>query len=214
MAQKILSQPGQTFYSGGEHKQLWLRLHDTLIAKFDMSLRHGVPTHGSSGFAEDAEQAKAAGEHSVTAEGGSSPRTKRPVATRCMSELNQFRCVWLLFATSRFQETESMERDQTVSKAGVTSKRGGGAATTCEHNRQRSRCIECGGSGICEHCRQRRGCIECGGSAICEHKKQRSRCIQCGGSGICEHKRQQNQCKECKGSNFCEHGRQRAKCKD
>lgn len=33
---------------------------------------------------------------------------------------------------------------------------------TCEHNRQRSRCKECGGSSICEHNRQRCICKECG----------------------------------------------------
>ena len=33
----------------------------------------------------------------------------------------------------------------------------------CEHNRQKSQCKDCRGSGICEHNRQRRLCAECGG---------------------------------------------------
>ncbi len=31
----------------------------------------------------------------------------------------------------------------------------------CEHNRRRSRCKECSGSGICEHNRERRQCKQC-----------------------------------------------------
>ena len=37
----------------------------------------------------------------------------------------------------------------------------------CVHGRQRSRCKDCGGSGICEHGRERRQCKDCGGSGIC-----------------------------------------------
>ena len=43
----------------------------------------------------------------------------------------------------------------------------------CEHNRERRRCVYCGGSGICVHRRVKRQCKECGGSSICEHKRQR-----------------------------------------
>ena len=31
----------------------------------------------------------------------------------------------------------------------------------CEHGRQKSRCKECGGSGLCEHGRQKSQCKEC-----------------------------------------------------
>jgi hypothetical protein len=81
----------------------------------------------------------------------------------------------------------------------------------CEHNRQRSRCKECGGSSICEHNRQRSTCKECGGSSICEHNRERSKC---GGSSICEHNRRRSTCKECGGSSICEHNRERSKCKE
>ena len=37
----------------------------------------------------------------------------------------------------------------------------------CEHQRQKSRCKDCGGSGICEHQRQRSSCKDCGGGIIC-----------------------------------------------
>ena len=67
----------------------------------------------------------------------------------------------------------------------------------CEHGRERSKCKDCGGSGLCEHGRQRSRCKECGGSSLCEHGRQRTRCKDCGGSGICEHGRQRTQCKEC-----------------
>ena len=40
----------------------------------------------------------------------------------------------------------------------------------------RSKCKECGGSGICEHGRVRSQCKECGGSGICEHGRVRSKC--------------------------------------
>ena len=84
----------------------------------------------------------------------------------------------------------------------------------CPHGRQRSRCKECGGSGICEHGRLRYLCKECGGSGICEHGRQRKQCKECGGASICEHGRQRSKCKECGGSQICEHGRQRHRCKE
>jgi len=39
------------------------------------------------------------------------------------------------------------------------------APSLCEHQRVRSRCKQCGGSGICEHQRQRSQCKDCGGNA-------------------------------------------------
>ena len=84
----------------------------------------------------------------------------------------------------------------------------------CEHGRQKSRCKECGGSGICEHGRQKYECKECGGSGICEHGRQKYRCKECGGSAICEHGRLKYSCKECGGSGICEHGRQKRYCKE
>ena len=49
----------------------------------------------------------------------------------------------------------------------------------CPHNRQRSKCKECGGSSICQHKRQRSQCKECGGASICEHQRIRSKCKEC-----------------------------------
>ena len=60
------------------------------------------------------------------------------------------------------------------------------APALCEHHRVRSRCKDCGGSGICEHKRVRSTCKDCGGSSFCEHQRQRSRCKDCGGSSLCE----------------------------
>ena len=75
---------------------------------------------------------------------------------------------------------------------------------TCEHNREKSRCFECGGSAICEHRRRKRLCKECGGADICEHNRQKHRCKECGGSSMCEHKREKRLCKECGGSSLCQ----------
>ena len=52
-------------------------------------------------------------------------------------------------------------------------------ASICEHQRRRSLCKECKGSGICEHQRRRNTCKECKGSCICEHQRRRSQCKEC-----------------------------------
>ena len=67
----------------------------------------------------------------------------------------------------------------------------------CPHNRQKSRCKECGGSSICEHNKRKSRCIDCGVSSICEHNRIKSTCKECGGSSICEHNKRKSQCKEC-----------------
>eukprot|EP00605_Chrysophyceae_sp_TOSAG23-4_P001203 GSChrysophyteH1.ASY1.ANO1.1312.1 assembled CDS len=74
----------------------------------------------------------------------------------------------------------------------------------CEHGRRKSRCKECGGSGICEHGRlylyKGNVCMWRHGKICCEHGREKYRCKECGGSGICEHGRQKSRCKECGGS--------------
>ena len=50
----------------------------------------------------------------------------------------------------------------------------------CKHGRARSRCKDCGGSGVCEHGRRRNDCKECGGASICEHGRRRGYCKECG----------------------------------
>jgi hypothetical protein len=47
---------------------------------------------------------------------------------------------------------------------------------SCEHGRSKSRCKECGGSGLCEHGRRKYRCKECGGSGICEHGRRKYDC--------------------------------------
>jgi len=58
----------------------------------------------------------------------------------------------------------------------------------CPHQRQRSRCKECGAS-ICAHQRVSSSCKECGGAGICADQRQRSACKECGGSSLCPHQR-------------------------
>ena len=67
----------------------------------------------------------------------------------------------------------------------------------CEHQKQKSRCVECKGSEICEHQKQKSKCVECKGSEICEHQKQKYTCIECGGKGICEHQKHKSRCEKC-----------------
>ena len=52
------------------------------------------------------------------------------------------------------------------------------APALCEHQRRRSQCKDCGGSGLCEHQRRRSRCKDCGGSDICEHGRLRP-CFVC-----------------------------------
>jgi hypothetical protein len=68
----------------------------------------------------------------------------------------------------------------------------------CPHQRQRSRCKECGGASICPHQRLRSQCKECGGAGICPHQRRRSTCKECGGASICPHQRIRSRCKECR----------------
>ena len=89
---------------------------------------------------------------------------------------------------------------------------GGPVRKKCPHNRQRSRCKECGGSGICEHNRQRSVCkLCCGGSSICKHNRRRSVCKQCGGSSLCQNNREKRRCKLCGGASICEHNREKCR---
>jgi hypothetical protein len=55
----------------------------------------------------------------------------------------------------------------------------------CEHNKQRKRCVECGGSQICSHDKRKSECIDCGGASICSHNKRRKSCIDCN-NWLCE----------------------------
>ena len=87
-------------------------------------------------------------------------------------------------------------------------------SSKCEHNRQRCRCRECGGSAICQHNREKYSCKECGGSSICEHNRRKTQCKECMGSSICEHKREKRFCRDCGGNSICEHNRQKTTCKD
>jgi len=67
----------------------------------------------------------------------------------------------------------------------------------CEHNRNKTRCKDCGGGSICEHNRIRSVCKDCGGGGICEHNREKSYCKDCGGGSICGHNIQKRTCKEC-----------------
>jgi len=56
-----------------------------------------------------------------------------------------------------------------------------GGSGLCKHQRQRSKCKDCGGSGICQHHRRRTRCRDCGGGSICKHRRLRTTCRDCGG---------------------------------
>ncbi len=130
------------------------------------------------------------------------------------------------------EEGDGMDEGTASRKRGApsTSHGSGRKQAKCEHGRQRSRCTDCGGSGICPHGREKRQCKacggsgiyphgknkckECGGSAICPHWRIKSTCKECGGGSICPHGRHKRQCKECGGSRICPHGRRKPTCKE
>ena len=89
-------------------------------------------------------------------------------------------------------EDERAENSELAAAGGGASRRrrreeadtAGGAArkkprSVCPHQRERSRCKECGGASLCQHQRIRSQCKECGGASICPHQRQRSRCKEC-----------------------------------
>jgi hypothetical protein len=82
----------------------------------------------------------------------------------------------------------------------------------CPHGKQKSKCIDCGGSGICKHNKRKEYCIECDGSEMCVHGKQKSHCIECRGVSICVHNKLKVRCAECGGSAFCEHNKRKEYC--
>lgn len=84
----------------------------------------------------------------------------------------------------------------------------------CEHDKIKTYCKECGGSGYCQHDKRKAYCVDCNGSQICEHKHIRYSCKECKGQGLCEHNIIKTRCKNCKGSQICEHNRIRSKCVD
>ena len=88
--------------------------------------------------------------------------------------------------------------------------------SVCEHNRQRSRCRDCGGIAVCPHGREARRCRDCGGVDLCEHLREKHRCKDCHPGrplpGNCEHNRRKSLCKECGGAGICEHNRIRTRC--
>lgn len=84
----------------------------------------------------------------------------------------------------------------------------------CEHDRERTKCKECGGGYICMHQREKSTCVDCHGASVCEHNKQRAICKDCNGTTICEHGKQRPRCRDCNGSAICQHDRERTRCKD
>ncbi len=109
-----------------------------------------------------------------------------------------------------------------------------------------------GGAGICQHQRERSKCKECGRASICQHQRIRSTCKECGGGGhlpapapeeqmynkmqgvrggehlrapahqgpmqgvasICQYQRIRSACKECGEASICQHQRRRSACKE
>lgn len=104
-------------------------------------------------------------------------------------------------------DNENLEEINKVSKKKYITKK-------CEHDKEKRRCKECGGSAICEHGKIKSQCKDCGGASICEHGKRKSRCKKCGGGSICKHEKYKSRCKECGGSELCCHDKQKTFCKE
>jgi hypothetical protein len=73
----------------------------------------------------------------------------------------------------------------------------------CEHNKEKYRCRDCGGSAYCIHNKFKSTCKDCGGSAYCIHSRKKPQCKECGGGSICIHGKFKSTCKECGGSQLC-----------
>lgn len=71
-----------------------------------------------------------------------------------------------------------------------------GKTKKCRHKLFTEDCIIC--RYRCKHGKQRTRCLECGGSSLCIHKIERYYCRLCMGSGICKHKKNKRVCKLCK----------------
>jgi len=86
--------------------------------------------------------------------------------------------------------------------------------TKCIHNKLKSLCKECGGSGLCIHFTRKPMCKDCGGSQICIHNKRKASCIDCHGSQICVHNKRKSRCKKCDGKEYCLHNKIKNICKE
>jgi hypothetical protein len=76
----------------------------------------------------------------------------------------------------------------------------------CPHNRQKTQCIDCGGSGLCCHSRPKHLCKDCEGAVgICEHNRVRTKCKDCHGTAVCIHHREAYFCIDCNGNGVCIH---------
>jgi len=82
----------------------------------------------------------------------------------------------------------------------------------CQHNKLKSRCVECNGGSICQHLKVKIYCKLCGGKAICEHDRIKYSCKECKGSAICEHNKRKRLCKDCNGSGICLHNKRYDAC--
>ena len=55
-----------------------------------------------------------------------------------------------------------------------------GIEILCRHKKRKTRCIDCGGSGICQHGNFKSLCLEYIPSGFCGHVKRNSLCTDCG----------------------------------
>jgi len=109
---------------------------------------------------------------------------------------------------------EALDRDKAVTPSGTKRSRAGQSGHVfCPHNRHKSLCKDCGGSGLCQHQREKRYCKDCDGSALCQHGRNKRLCKDCGGSGLCQHQREKRLCKDCGGSALCRHKVNKYYCK-
>jgi hypothetical protein len=94
--------------------------------------------------------------------------------------------------------------------------------TLCPHERQQSRCIDCGGSQQrrkpewrvrCVHGVAALYCKRCGGSGLCVHRNLPHRCVACGGGSVCPHNALKHNCGLCNAEAHCAHGARRSRCR-
>ena len=76
-------------------------------------------------------------------------------------------------------EHKKKEQQKYMDQLKPTLNKNNAYGSKCQHNRERRRCIPCGGAGSCEHKNDRRWCKDCKGSGICKHNRRRYECKDC-----------------------------------
>ena len=83
----------------------------------------------------------------------------------------------------------------------------------CPHGKQKSKCVDCKGTGICEHNKVRSICKECKGGSLCVCGRPRSKCDYCKNPEVyCNHNKPRLNCRVCVPKPKCKHNQCKYEC--